>query len=104
VPDGLNELRRRRAIQLERLEALDREIAELEGNPQEPEAALPPVMDSAVPSPLDAEAIMDQYREPPAFVAKEAKRGCLLLFIVAMGLLFAALGAMYIYIKSHRGP
>jgi len=103
VPDGLNELRRRRAIQLERLEALDREIAELERSPRAPEGAAPPLVVFTPPSPLDAEAIMDQYREPAASVAKEAKRGCLLLFIIAMGLLFAGLGAMYVYIKSHRG-
>jgi hypothetical protein len=33
----------------------------------------------------------------------QAKRGCLLYFTVAIGLLFLGLGAMYLYERSHLG-
>jgi hypothetical protein len=103
VPDSLDELRRRRTAQLERLVALDREIAALEGSPAAPEVGAPPLVGNVDAYPRDAEAILEQYREPAVSVAKEAKRGCLLLFAAAMALLFAGLAVMYFYIKARRG-
>jgi hypothetical protein len=104
VPDRLDELRRQRALQREHLDWIDREIAALEGGRRAPLGSTPPLFTAEVPDPSDADAILMAYREPAETEAKQAKRGCLLVFVVGLVLLLASLGAMYFYVKAHRGP
>ena len=103
MPDRLEDLLRQRALLRERLESLDREIAEIEGSSTVQYGDAPPFL-GGIPSDEGlAENIIEKYRVEGALDANQAKRGCLLYFTVAIGLLFLGLGAMYLYVKAHRG-
>ncbi len=96
MPEGLEDLLRKRALLRERLEALDREIAGLRGD--EP----PPYLGTSGED--LAENILEKYRQTSAHATTGARRGCLLFFAAAIALLFAGLAAMYLYVKSRHGP
>jgi hypothetical protein len=95
-------LRRQRALQREHLAWIEREIAALEGAGDAPLGEAPPFVSSRSSGGATAEEILGKYREAGLNDAGKAKRGCLLLFLVAVVLLFAGLGAMYLYIKARR--
>jgi hypothetical protein len=103
VPDRLEELRRQRALQREHLASIDREIAALEGTGEAPVEDTPPFVGAFSSGTRTAEEILGKYREAGLNDPSKAKRGCLLLFLAAIALLFAGLGAMYFYIKAKRG-
>ena len=104
MSDRLNELRRQRGLQQEHLDWLDREIAALAG-------IVPPVMGTPPPpvtagAPADdsqAEAILEEYRKPALSIQKQTKYGCILYFIVALGLLALCVVGMYVFAKARRG-
>ena len=99
MPESLEELLRRRELLRERLEALDREIADLQGA----ESDAPPFLGESFHDPNAAEAILQKYRTEGVQSAGQAKRGCLLLFIAGICLLFVGLTAMYFYMRGLRG-
>jgi hypothetical protein len=103
VPDRLEDLLRQRALLRERLESLDREISEIGGSDEFPSADAPPFLGGFPRDEGLAENILEKYRREGALDPNQAKRGCLLYFTVAIGLLFLGLGAMYLYERSHLG-
>ncbi len=117
MSDRLTDLQRQRALLQEHLAWLDREIARESGSaadqPASPNAdhgfhapqagfgaaARPAVMPSA------ADILASYSQEKPGNMAKDAKRGCLLYFVFAMGALFlCAMGAYLLYVNTHRAP
>jgi uncharacterized membrane protein len=115
------ELVRQRALVAEQLAALDRQIAEKSrAAPPSPPAApappasLPPEPPSSVapsvtgktgktgvhPAPPDAEAILAQYRVEPSSVKEEVRKGCLLYFALAFGLVGLAIMLVYFLLGS----
>jgi hypothetical protein len=113
VSDRLDEFRRQRALLREHLEWIDRQIARLEvdappGGPPEPPPVSPlPLSGNVFPparaSDLDAEAILAQYRQPSGSLQNEAKRGCLIYFVVGLAVLALAVTVLYAFMKRARG-
>ena len=109
MSDRLKDLQRQRALAQEQLDWLDREIARETGaaaafptrstTPALPEPAIQPVSSAVAPSP---EQILAQYQTRGRPMAVEAKRGCILYFIVGMILLVLAVGAVFL-VKYKRG-
>jgi hypothetical protein len=121
MPDRLSELVRQRALVLEHLAWLDREIASATASgaasplaPTPPPgiatANLPLVETTRVPAPAtggapvasatsgaavpEPEIILDQYRVAPATVKQDVRKGCLLYFagaFVVLGIIVAIL-------------
>jgi uncharacterized membrane protein YhaH (DUF805 family) len=56
-----------------------------------------------VPSPLDAEAILAEYRQPPVSIQRQTKLGCLLYFGVALALLVLFVTGIYLYFRRAHG-
>ena len=104
MPEGLDELLRQRALLLERLKSLDRQIAALEAAAESPADRAPPMMGGIPADDALAHNILEKYRQAALSDATQAKRGCLLYFAAAVALLFLCLGALYLYVKAHRGP
>jgi hypothetical protein len=102
VPDSLDDLLRERALLLERLQELNRQIAEFEGTAAEPMGDAPPFLGQIRADVRDAEAMLEEYRQEALSGATRAKRGCLFIFTVAIGLLLLGLGAMYLYLKARQ--
>jgi hypothetical protein len=113
VSDRLDEFRRQRALLREHLEWLDRQIARLEvnsppgGPPESSAVPPPPLAGGAFPparaSDLDAEAILAQYRQPAGNVQSEARRGCLLYFVVGLALMALVVVVLYVLVKRAHG-
>jgi len=109
MSDRLKDLQRQRALAQEQLDWLDREIARETGaaatlpprsaTPPMPEPANRPSASAVAPS---AEQILAQYQSRGRPMAEEAKRGCILYFIVGMILLVLAVGAVFL-LKYKRG-
>jgi hypothetical protein len=96
-------LRRQRALQREHLAWLEREIAALEGAvPPELSAASPPPLGSTAGQP-DAEAILEEYRQPAVSITRRTKAGCLIYFAAGMGLLALLLALLYVAARARRG-
>jgi hypothetical protein len=87
---------------------LERELAAEEGLSLPPVAsaseAFPvrslPITPLSNPSP-DADTILAQYRQPAASISSRTKLGCVVYFIVALGLLSLAFIAIFLFWKSH---
>ena len=106
MSDRLKELQRQRAIALEQLAWLDREIATQSGQ------AAPPTSPPAWPAPAAplpsaaahpeaaAEEIMSKYQNDPASVQSKVKRGCLLYFFLAF--VVVGLGVLALYYHTFR--
>ena len=109
MSDRLKDLQRQRALAQEQVDWLDREIARETGaaaalpsrsaTPALPEPANRPVPPTVAPTP---EQILAQYQGRGRPMAEEAKRGCILYFIVGMILLVLAVGAVFL-LKYKRG-
>ncbi len=102
-PEKLAQLRRQRELVKQHLDWLDAEIALHSGekptplNRQTPAApALDPV------DPTSAEIDDPLLQHDPLSSSTEAKRGCLILFCVAFGLLAAILAGIYFWKYSDR--
>jgi hypothetical protein len=75
----------------------------MEGAAEAPVGDAPPLLGEIPADQGLAENILEKYRLAAVSDAKQAKRGCLLYFTVAIGFLLLGLGAMYLYVKAHRG-
>ena len=105
MSDRLNDLRRQRTLQQEHLDWLDREIAALEGSVV-PEATLaPPPLPAASPSrdDRDVEGILAEFRQAPVSIERRTKLGCLVYFVIVVGLLAVAVLALYYRERAQRG-
>ena len=130
MPDRHSELLRQRALVLEHLAWLEREIA-ASGSAAPPPGVLPPnapapatvpaasnaatVGNAAVaPSapattpeksadeiPAETEVILEQYRVPPAALKDDVRKGCLLYFIGAFVVLGIVIAILYFTIGTH---
>jgi len=111
VSDRLSELQRQRALAQEQLVWLDREIAKETG--QAPVAAAP--APTAVPAPATpraavmdeaaaraAQEIIAQYEKPAGSLTQDARRGCFLVFFLALGAVVLLAVTAYI-IYTRRG-
>ncbi len=112
MSDRLDEFRRQRDLLRRHLEWLDREIAGLEGSADETPAFAPPdrppSQTEAAPdkpriSDLDAEAILAEYRRPPADLQRQTQRGCFIYFGVALAILALVVAAVYYLSRRAHG-
>jgi len=106
-----DELRRQRDLLREHLAWLEREIAAQDAGPSagQPPRLAPLRLDqphfnvTASDADRDAEAILAEFRRSAPAIESQAKRGCILYFVVAVGLLLAAaLGFAYFYVRNRR--
>jgi hypothetical protein len=88
---------------------LEREIAHEDGAPPRAAIPLPPRLVqpsfsvTASDADRDAEAILAEFRRSAPAIESQAKRGCILYFVVIFGLILAvALGLAYHYAKSRH--
>jgi hypothetical protein len=104
VSDRLNELRRQRDLARQQLAWLESEIAAAEGAARAPAPAQGQHAQPAAPvEARSAEAILEDFRQAPASIAKQTKLGCVLYFAGAMLLLILAVAAVYLYARATRG-
>jgi hypothetical protein len=115
MSDRLTELQRQRALAMERLAAIERDIAiELGGAPRPapapaPTPAVPPIPPSARPlenrpapvSAEDADAIIARFQREARPVQTNVKLGCFLYFFAALALLVGGL-ALFYFLHQHR--
>jgi hypothetical protein len=112
MSDRLTELQRQRALIQEHLAWLDREIATAQGKP------LPPPLVASQLAPANApqatatlsppnepevEKIISQYHKDPGLLNKDTKRGCLIAFGLAMGVLAVGVLIAYWLYARHLG-
>ena len=105
MSERLEEFRRQRALQQEHLNWLDREIATLQGTKAPSPSPSPPPIEPE-PSPrqmADADAILEEYRQPAVSIEKRTKTGCLLYFAAALVLTALFVMAVYAYSRAKRG-
>lgn len=107
MSDRSDELRRQRDLLREHLAWLEKEIAAHEGvAPADfpPRQSQPRFNVTASDADRDAEAILAEFRRSAPAIESQAKRGCILYFAIAIGLLLAAtLGfAYYFYARSRH--
>ncbi len=106
MSDRSDQLRRQRDLLREHLAWLEREIAAQEdtrASDQPPRIIQPHFNVTASDADRDAEAILAEFRRSAPAIERQAKRGCILYFGLAMGLLLAVvLGFAYHYAKFRR--
>lgn len=103
MSDRLEELRRQRAQQRDHLAWLDREIAALEGAAP-PESASPPPLTPGVPvDDRDVESILSEFRRAPVSIERRTKLGCIVYFVMVVGILAVAVLALYLHERAARG-
>jgi hypothetical protein len=106
VSERSDELRRQRDVVRQHLAWLDRQLAAQEGIPAaEPlqSVSLRHPSVTASDADRDAEAILAEFRQSGPSIASQTKRGCILYFAIAIGLLLAVvLGFAYHYAKNRR--
>ena len=104
MSDRLPELQRQRALIRDHLAWLDREIAALQ--PAAPSGSPPaegPGAGSRPAPATDTQAaeILSHYRQEPVSLQDGVRRGCLLYFFGALGLLVVSVGVAYLlYIRN----
>ena len=109
MTDRLQELQRQRALIREQLLWIEREIAATEGIPSLPTKLSPSPQTapaSAAPSvsgSSEAEKILTEFKRDTAVVGTDARRGCLLIFSIAMGLFALAVIIGYYFYGRHLG-
>ncbi len=126
MSDRLEEFRRQRDLLRRHLDWLDREIAELVGSPTDPPPAsarypratdpyppaaapYPPASQAGPTAPrarvsdLDAEAILAEYRRPPADLQRQTRLGCFIYFGVALAILALVVASVYILSRRAHG-
>ena len=97
--DSLEELRRQRGLQRERLEWLDREIAAQEGMLRDEAAERP---DAPPPGTPSAEQILDEFRQPPEAIHRRTRLGCIVYFALAMAVLALLAAGVYLHARAVR--
>ncbi len=109
VSDRLSELQRQRALALEQLVWLDREIARESGQaPAVPAPTAAPAAPAATPTvparremsaaaARAADEIIAQYQASPESTTKDVKRGCYIYFFVALGTVLLVVGTVYLF-------
>ena len=111
MSDRLTELQRQRALIQEHLAWLDHEIAAAQGRPLPPSTAtqaapanggLSTAKLPAASGP-DVEKIITQYQKDPNALTTDTKRGCLMAFGIAMGVMALAAFVAYWLYASHLG-
>jgi hypothetical protein len=110
TPDRLSELKRQRALLLQQLAALDREIQAFQaGQPAAPRSIEPPpvvpAMSSTLIAPLtaipneEAEAIIGQYSTDEKSLKTNIRRGCFLYAAGAFALLVFGVFGLYLLLR-----
>jgi hypothetical protein len=106
VSDRSDQLRRQRDLLREHLAWLEREIAAQEtnqGGGEPPRIAPAHFNVSASDADRDAEAILAEFRRSAPAIESQTKRGCILYFAMALGLLgLVVLGIGYYYLKNRK--
>jgi hypothetical protein len=125
MPDRLSELVRQRALVLEHLAWLEREIAAAQAPPSAPLPPSPPAPlpgfpippvpvaapAAALTAPPDAtpsghhlpgepDAILEQYRVSPTAVKEDVRKGCFLYFVGAFVVVVIVIAILYFAIGS----
>jgi hypothetical protein len=127
MPDRHSELVRQRALVLEHLAWLDREIASAAAGPVNPSDASLPTAPPTAPAPAapsetgqavaspaafaptaklpdeippEAQVVLEQYRVEPAALKQDIRKGCLLYFVGAFVLLGIVVAILYFAIGS----
>lgn len=107
MSDRLQKLLRQRALLQEHLAWLDREIAEAEGVPPLPaDRPLPSTARATVATDVsarEAEEILGRFQQDASGVQTDTRRGCLIIFSIAMGLLMLAAIVGYYFYGRHLG-
>jgi len=115
----LPELLRQRALLQEHLAWLEREIAAEQGtaptetpstssrnnNPSAPQSSqvTPPTPPPLPELPADVEKIVAQYRQDPGSLTQDTRRGCLMIFWIALGSTLLISGIVYWLYARHLG-
>ncbi len=108
MSDRLEALKRQRALAQEQVAWFDREIARETGEmpavasllESQPVTA-PPAPTVTAPPNAVADILARYQQEPSGSMAKDARRGCILYFVLAMGLMaIFAIGAYVIYAQT----
>jgi len=106
--DRLQELHRQRGLVQEHLAWIDREIAALSGETVRPGVAPAPLPAASPVSPPDGdpetEALLETYRTESRSSLASARRGCFILFFVALALFGLAVAGLYFYTRSLHPP
>lgn len=115
MSDRLTELQRQRAIAQEHLAWLDKEIAALAG-PSAPAPRPVPVTTTPaspapvalrapapVESPVEGEAIGEAFQTDAKNAALNARKGCFVIFFVALAFVLLSFLGIYLYSVSHYG-
>ena len=110
MSDRLKDLLRQRALAQEQLAWLEGEIARESGAaaPVAPAASRVPPTPAVAPktagpahSEAEVEAMLAQYRNDPAVLQSNVKRGCFLYFFAALGLLgLTVLGFYFLQVRK----
>ncbi len=114
MSDRLQKLLRQRALIQEHLAWLDREIDDAKGIPPLPNtpAARPPLTILAATTPTtppaaapsdEAEKILGQYNLDASVVSTDARRGCLMMFFIGLGIFVLTLAIGYYFYARHLG-
>ena len=118
MTERLQKLLRQRTLIQEHLAWLDREIAEAEGVP-----SLPPAINRSTPVAANTGSAARTVTAPPATITKtddadeilgkfqqearatpaDARRGCLIVFFVVLGVIILAVGIAYYFYARHLG-
>jgi len=97
-PDKLTQFRRQREVVQQHLDWLDAEIANHpDGPPTTPSSEAPIVPALELVDPEGADIVAPDMNPDPISASMEAKRGCLILFFVVIGLLVATLVGIYFW-------
>jgi hypothetical protein len=111
--DRLQELRRQRALVLQQLAFLDREIASASGeaNPGTPTPQIPPPVSAAPGQPSappgegdDVAEVIKSFEEESRSNPANAKWGCIWAFVAGLVLFALCLFAFYLYVRFHQTP
>ena len=106
MSDRLNDLQRQRALILEQLAWLDREIAAAANPSAAPQSASAPAASPRKPASVavdhEAEAIIAKFGSDPHDAIKTARKGCLVFFGLALLLLGLGLYGFYLYSRSRH--
>jgi hypothetical protein len=109
MTDRLQKLLRQRALLQEHLAWLNQEISEVEGIPSLPITAdrtaqtVAPPAPSAVKTSDEAQKILSQFQKDASVMKTDTRRGCLILFSLAMAFFALALFIGYYFYTRHLG-
>jgi hypothetical protein len=109
MSDRLQELLRQRALIEDQLAWINREIAASQEVPPLPTRAngltqtVPATPTPSVGASNEAEKILGEFKKDTSIVQTDARRGCLLIFSIAMGLFVLAVIVGYYFYGRHLG-